>query len=172
MPLYDRQGQPLGRTLRRGDAPPEGAYWRVCDAWMVNAAGDLLIQRRADTRPTHPGQWACTGGAIRQGETGEAGCLREIREELGFDPDRHRLHSLFEFVGAHAIHEVWLLRQDVPLSALHLQAEEVADARYASMDEILAMARRGEFVPLDYLHQLARMLPVLLHAYGKDDATC
>lgn len=172
LPLYDRQGKPLGRELRRGDPPPEGALWRVCDVWIVNDAGQLLIQRRADTRPTNPGKWACTGGAIHTGEDGEAGCLRETREELGFEPDRRRMHSLFEFVGQHAIHEVWLLRQNVSLDALHLQQEEVADARYATMEEILRMARQGEFVALGYLSQLAQMLPVLLHAYGKDDTAC
>lgn len=170
--LYDRSGQPLHRVLRRGDAAPEGAFWRVCDIWLMNAAGKLLIQRRADSRPTHPGKWACTGGAIQHGESGEAGCLREAQEELGVRLDLRRGHMLFEYVSSHSIHAVWLFFQDIPLSKLRLQAEEVADARYASMDDICRMARQGSFVPFGYLRQLAQMLPLLRQAYGKEDAEC
>lgn len=170
--LYDRQGRPLHRTLRRGDPAPQGAFWRVCDIWLMNAAGDLLIQRRADDRPTNPGKWACTGGAIQHGESGEAGCLREAQEELGVRLDLRHGHMLFEYVSTHSIHEVWLFLQDIPLNKLCLQIEEVADARYASMEDIHRMARQGSFVPSGYLHQLAQMLPLLRQAYGKEDGLC
>ena len=170
--LYDRQGRPLHRVLRRGDPAPEGAFWRVCDIWVMNTEGKLLIQRRADTRPTHPGQWASTGGAIQHGESAEAGCLREAREELGVRLDPRHGHMLFEYVSTHSIHAVWLFLQDLPLSELRLQEEEVSDARYATMDEILRMAQAGQFVPFGYLHQLAQMLPLLHRAYGKEDEAC
>ena len=59
--------------------------------------------------------------------------------------------------------------QPVCPEQLTLQVEEVSDARLATPEEILRMAREGSFVPMGYLRQLMDMLPVLIHAYGKEE---
>lgn len=166
--LYDRQGNPAGTLVRKaGQLPvaPEGTYWRVCDVWIIRQNGDILIQRRALTKPNAPGLWCeSAGGSIQHGETREEGCIRETREELGVTvhPDQGTL--AFEFVGRTSIHDVWIFRMDVPLESLTLQEEEVMDAKYVSPAELRRMARDGEFISLGYLDQLLRMLPVLLSA--------
>lgn len=171
--LYDRHGRPTGVTIPRGSGTPqapEGMYWRVCDVWLVNRRGELLVQQRAMTKENWPGRWCeSAGGAVRAGESAEDGCVRETLEEIGVRPDMNRGGMIFEYLGGHALHQVWLFHQDVPLSDLRLQAEEVADARYVTPVELRAMAAREEFIPLGYLDQFLTMLPVLLHAVGKDD---
>ncbi|MDW8479325.1 MAG: CoA pyrophosphatase [Xanthomonadales bacterium] len=48
---------------------------------------ELLLIRRTDTLPTHPGQFALPGGSIEPGDAGpEAAALREAAEELGCAP--------------------------------------------------------------------------------------
>jgi len=164
--LYDRQGHPAGTLLRKaGQLPvaPEGTYWRVCDVWIVSSRGDILIQRRALTKPNAPGLWCeSAGGAIQHGETREQGCAREVMEELGVkvNPDEGVL--AFEYVGRTSIHDVWVFRRDIPREEMVLQPEEVIDARYVSPAELRAMVRSGEFIDLGYLPELLRMLPVLI----------
>ena len=167
--LYDREGNPLGRTAERGHGLPqvrEGEYWRVCEVWLVNDKGELLIQRRSMDKPNWPGAWCeSAGGAIRSGETPEEGMLRETLEEIGVKPDLSRGGLAFTYTGRTAHHDVWVFRTDVALEALTLQPEEVIDARWAAPEELLRMERDGTFVKHGYLAEFLRMLPVLISAY-------
>lgn len=167
--LYDREGNPLGKTVARGQGLPQvepGEYWRVCEVWIVNHRGELLIQRRALTKPNWPGAWCeSAGGAIRSGETLEEGMLRETMEEIGIKPDLRRGGLAFTYLGKTSHHDVWIFRMDVPLESLTLQPEEVIDARWAKPEELLQMERDGAFVKHGYLPELMRMLPVLISAY-------
>ena len=167
--LYDRDGHLLDQVLERGSGlptAPEGTYWRVCEAWIVNAKGDILIQRRALTKPNWPGAWCeSAGGAIRAGETPEEGCIRETMEEIGVKLDFEHGGLAFVYTGKTAHHDVWVFRMDVPLESLTLQPEEVIDAKYASPDEIRRLDREGQFVRHPYLRQLLDVMPILLSAY-------
>ena len=167
--LYDREGRPLGRTIERGEGLPQvgpGEYWRVCDVWLVNARGQVLIQRRSLSKPNWPGAWCeSAGGAIRSGETPEEGMLRETMEEIGVRPDPDRGGLAFSYLGRTSHHDVWVFRTDATLDDLTLQPEEVIDARWAAPEELLRMEAEGAFVPHGYLRELVRMLPVLLSAY-------
>ena len=167
--LYDREGHLLDQVLARDHGlptVPDGVYWRVCEVWIVNSKGELLIQRRALTKPNWPGAWCeSAGGAIRAGETPEEGCIRETMEEIGVTLDFEHGGHAFVYTGKTAHHDVWVFRMDVPLESLTLQPEEVIDAKYASPDEIRQLERNGEFVRHPYLDQMLNVLPVLLSAY-------
>ena len=51
---YDADRRKTGGTLIRGEKIPEGCYHLVVEACVMNAAGELLIQRRADDKPLFP----------------------------------------------------------------------------------------------------------------------
>jgi 8-oxo-dGTP diphosphatase len=82
-------GVPAGRPRDSGDAwvyGPDGAkYWgRFGAAGLLvwhPVAGVLLQHRIAWSH--HGGTWGLPGGALKEGETPEAGALREAEEEAG-----------------------------------------------------------------------------------------
>lgn len=173
--LYDRHGEPLGLTLERrnGEAPrpPEGAYTWCCDIWLVNSHGEILIQRRSLSKSNWPGAWyESAGGSIQADETNEEGCKRETLEEIGVELDMNRGNLAFVYTGKTAHHDVWIFQMDVPVASLVFQPEEVIDAKYVTPDKLRRMVLDGEFVPCGYLEQLLQTLPILLSAYGKEDA--
>ena len=47
----------------------------------------LLLTRRSTNLPSHQGQVAFPGGKVHDGETSEAGALREAQEEVGIRPE-------------------------------------------------------------------------------------
>ena len=167
--LYDREGKPLGKTVCRDQGLPQvgpGEYWRVCDVWLVNQRGEVLIQRRSLDKPNWPGAWCeSAGGAIRSGETPEEGMLRETMEEIGVRPDLACGGLAFTYLAKTSHHDVWVFRMDVPLEALTLQPDEVIDARWVRPEELLRMEKEGTFVKRGYLAEFVRMLPVLISAY-------
>lgn len=65
-------------------------------ALIRNAAGDLLLQRRADT-----GAWELPGGAIDPGERPAQALVREVYEETGLVVRPTRLVAV---LGGHLLH--------------------------------------------------------------------
>lgn len=71
-------------------APPAPAGGRLgaAIALLAERSGglDLLLTRRHEDLPRHPGQISLPGGRIDEGETVEDAALREAAEEVGLDP--------------------------------------------------------------------------------------
>ena len=55
---YDAMGRLTGEVLVRDEPIPEGLYHLVAHIWYRNKKGELLVQRRALSRPLAPGLWA------------------------------------------------------------------------------------------------------------------
>lgn len=168
--LVDKNGVPTGVKFLRGSQMPEGMYRQICDIWIVNKKGEVLMQRRSMQKKNCPGSWcSAAGGALQSGESVETGCIRETEEEIGITPDWSRGGKVFEFLSPPHYHHVFLFVMDVKQEDMRFQEEEVMDARYATPDEIRRMHREGTFMSTGYLEQLLQMLPVLISAYGGDN---
>ena len=63
-----------------------GKQMRTTAILVFNRGGHVLLQKR-DNIPTipEPGKWDLWGGQGEEGETPEAGAIREFREELGVE---------------------------------------------------------------------------------------
>ncbi len=81
-------------------SPTDGWTWCTLGHrhWGRAGAAGLLLHREAVDGPEvllqhrahwshHGGTWGTPGGALHVGEAPEDGALREVREELGLDPD-------------------------------------------------------------------------------------
>lgn len=135
--LYDECRRPLGRTMIRGQQVPGGCYHLVADALFLNSKGETLLQRRAWEKEILPGMWSVTGGSALAGETMEEGCDREVKEEMGFAPDWNHARILYSQRGKSYHRDVFLFCQDVSEQDLHLQREEVQDAKWILPEKIL-----------------------------------
>ena len=100
---------------------------------LVNARGEILMQRRADD-----GSWCCCGGAMELGETFEACAVREVQEETGLVC---RTLEPLTLVSGAAGHHVYPNDDEVYVSGavfvchdfegtLTPQAEEVTELRF------------------------------------------
>ena len=80
--------------LTRVPSPPVGIGRQAAvlilfgeDALGPGSGPDVLLLRRSDGLPSHPGQVAFPGGALDEGDDGPvAAALREAAEEVGLDP--------------------------------------------------------------------------------------
>ena len=142
--VYDIDRQKTGKLAQRvnGKSMPEGEYHLVVHICLFNAKGQLLIQQRQLDKIGYPGLWDVTAaGSALAGENSSSAAARELYEEMGI-PD--------------GFDDVYLIeKNDVALSDLHLQQEEVRDAKWATLEEIEEMLDSGEFVP--YYRHLVRV---------------
>ena len=75
---------------------------------------------------------------------------------MGIRHDFHGERPFYTINFPDGFDDVYLIeKNDVALSDLHLQQEEVRDAKWATLEEIEEMLDRGEFVP--YYRHLVRV---------------
>ena len=143
--LYDRDGNPLGRTIERGKRLRSGEHHLVVHVWIVNSMNRILIQRRSPRLKLMPNVWAATGGSAIAGEDAVTAIQRELEEELGVTlaPDA------FEYLGRlnrrNSLCDLWFVRKDVAVPDLKLQKEEVAEARWVTLDQLKQMIEDKRF---------------------------
>lgn len=146
--LYDENRVPLGRTAERQGEKGPGEYRTVVHVCLFDSRGRLLIQRRTGEKHIWPDRWdVSVGGGVDAGETSRQGAEREFREELGYPLDLSGLRPSVTVNFDGGFDDFFILTKDLDLERLTLQREEVADVRYAPLEEILAMVDAGAFIP-------------------------
>ena len=146
--LYNADREHTGRTAFRGEQLPEDTYRLVVHVCFFNRLGEMLIQRRADDIVRWPGFWdVSVGGGASAGDSSSAAAERETAEELGLHMDFSSRRPVITVNFHDGFDDFYTVETDISLSDLHLQEDEVADAKWASKEEIEAMIDAGTFIP-------------------------
>ncbi len=119
--LYTVDRELTGKTARRDEPLDPGTYRMVIHVCIFNRKGEMLIQKRADDIVRWPSYWDISIGSDRRPAL-------TVNFNDGFD-------------------DFYTVETDLSLDDLHLQAEEVVDARWASREDIEAMIDDGSFIP-------------------------
>jgi mutator protein MutT len=105
------------------------AYERMRHAWPTIAAAALLVDRggrfllqHRDGKPgiANPGMWGSFGGEVEPYETPQDGFLRELREEISWQPHRFELYRAYPYDAAQTLIYVFMAPIDVPVDQLVL----------------------------------------------------
>lgn len=148
--IYDAQGRLTGRVIERNGKVEPGDRLLIVHVCLFNSKGELLIQKRQDSKDRYPGCWdVSAGGFARSGEDSTGCALRELSEELGLRVEKEQLRFLLREPFSYVLDDFYLLRGDYDAASLTLQAEEVSEAAWAGWEEIHAMLSDGRFVDYD-----------------------
>ena len=146
--LYTVDRELTGKTAKRGDPLAEDTYRLVVHVCIFNSKGEMLIQKRADDIVRWPSYWDISvGGGASAGDNSRMAAERETAEELGLSIDFSDRRPVITVNFSDGFDDFYTIEMDVSLDDLHLQKEEVADARWASREEIEAMIDDGSFIP-------------------------
>jgi isopentenyldiphosphate isomerase len=171
--IYDQYRHLTDRIHERGQEMKAGNYHLVVHVWIVNDDGQYLIQRRQPWKIGFPNMWDCSAaGSAIMGDDSEQAAVREVKEEIGIHLDIEKGERIFTVKFSHGFDDIWLVRQNAGIEELKLQEEEVAEARWASEDEIKEMVKNGEFIPFNYFDQLFEIVnsPISLEKASIEDA--
>jgi len=163
--LLDAEGRPTGARIIRGERLQAGQYHLVVHIWVMDSRGRLLIQKRAADLRFMPGMWAATGGSAVAGEDSLTAARRELAEELGILTYPGELSFMGRLRRRNSHCDMWLLRSDLPVEALHLQQEEVARAMWVTWEKLTVMVRQRRFH--NYGHPYFQWLHG--HLYGEKE---
>lgn len=144
--LYDNKKRKLNITMNRIDNVKKGQYKLSVHVWIMNSKGEILIQKRSDNKPTNPGKWGFTGGAVDTGETSLEAGIREVREELSIELKEEQIEFLLSFKRDYGFVDIYLARHDANIKDLVLQESEVAEAKWVSISEFGRMIRKDNVI--------------------------
>jgi isopentenyldiphosphate isomerase len=134
--IVDEEGQVTGTASRVALHSDNTLLHRVVHVLVVNARGDILLQKRSEAKDVAPGKWdTSVGGHVLPAEQIWEAVLREAREELGLTLRTarflhrylHRDEREAELVYSH------LVRYDGPFT---VDSREIEAVRFWSRDEI------------------------------------
>lgn len=155
----DEQDQLLG-CLPRAELRARGLIGRCTFILLFNSAGELCVHRRALSKALYPGYWdVAAGGMVDAGEDYAQAAARELEEELGIAGVELRAHGriFHDTPGNRVWGAVYSAVSDAPL---YLQAEEVLEAVFQPVDQVLASIPQQSFCP-DSLQALRLYLDAL-----------
>jgi len=160
--VYNSGRKRTGRTLSRGGALGGDEYHLAVHICIFDSSGHMLIQQRQPFKADWPGMWDLTvGGCALSGENSTEAAERELFEELGvkvdFSSERSHLTVNFE----RGFDDYYIIVDDIDISALILQPEEVKAVRWAEEQDVLALIEDGKFIPyrngiIEFLFDLRR----------------
>ena len=152
----DRHDQLLG-ALPRAELRERGLIGRGTYILLFNSAGQLCVHRRTLSKAIYPGYWdVAAGGMVQADESYALSAARELEEELGVSGVELTAHEQFFFdqpdnrLWCAVFSAVW----DGPLK---LQPEEVLEARFIGIDQVLRETVEKPYCP-DSLAALKRYL--------------
>jgi isopentenyldiphosphate isomerase len=153
--IYDQYRHLTDRVHERGQEMKPGDHHLVVHVWIVNDDGQYLIQRRQPWKIGFPNMWDCSAaGSALVGDDSQQAAIRETKEEIGINLDMEKGERLFTVKFSEGFDDIWFVRQNIAIEELQLQEEEVAEAKWASEEEIKEMVEKGEFIPFTYFDLL------------------
>lgn len=144
--LYDENRQALHKTHVRGQKLKDGQYHIVTDIWTVRQDGKLLITKR------HPDKiwgnmWECTGGSALAGESSLESAVRELAEEVGIKVEAKEVELINSLRVKDRFVDTYAVVRNLQVSDLHLQADEVIEAKFVDFDELDRIWQGQKLVP-------------------------
>ena len=150
--ICDENGMPTGAVTARSTAHRDGILHRTAHLWVVREISgkyQVLMQKRSMEKESFPGLYdTSSAGHIPAGEEPLPSALRELSEELGIEAAPEQLdyagsfrieyEKVFHGKPFHDNEAVWVYvyREPVDISRLHLQESEVESVRWFDLEEV------------------------------------
>jgi isopentenyl-diphosphate delta-isomerase len=78
----DKDNKEMGSVIKREAHSNPKVYHRAAHIMLFNEDGEVVLQKRAHTKATHPGRWDMPGGHQSLGQTINETAHAELIEEM------------------------------------------------------------------------------------------
>lgn len=153
--LYDKERKPLNLTHVRGEKMLKDTFHLVVHVCLFNDKNQLLIQKRQPFKKGWSGMWDISvGGSAITGDDSRMAAERETEEELGLNIDLSNEMPRFTINFENGFDDYWMTSFNGDLDSLTLQASEVEDAKWVTLDELMVLVAQGVFVPYFFIDKI------------------
>ena len=170
--LVTPEGLPTGVSKPRDEVHRDGDWHVSAHVWIVTPDDRVLLQRRAETKENHPGLWDISvAGHLSAGERALDAAVRECREEIGLVLEPDELEPIGSIRSDQSlndgryldreIHKLFLVRRELSIESLALDAAEVDDVLLVSLDELEERVNRKDPTLVDHGDEYRLVLEVI-----------
>lgn len=156
--VYNKDRKCIGKKVERGKINSQSdEYQLVVHICIFNSRGELLIQHRNKYKNNWADLWDITaGGGAIAGESSQEAIERELYEELGVKIQLIDMRPKLTINFKYGFDDVYIIEKDVFINKLKLQSSEVSEVKWASLEEICSMIKKGNFMPyhIEYIRLL------------------
>jgi len=147
--VYDAERHRTGRIIERAASWGNEAFHLIVHIGIFNASGQMLIQHRARDKHAWADLWDISaGGSAMAGEDSYQAAERETREELGLEISLAGIRPHFSINYTRGFDDFFAITvPDLDIETLTLPDGEVAEIKWASLNEIHQMMDMKTFVP-------------------------
>lgn len=165
--IVDELGNPTGEIVERTIAHEKGIRHRTSHVWLLRKKDDkieILIQKRSPDKDSYPNCYdISSAGHILAGTTYEDSAVRELKEELGIDIQKEKLHQIgvtysdtqnifhgknFHNVQVSRVYALWYDGEFV------LQEEELSSVKWIDLDLCIESVKSNAFLHCIKLSEL------------------
>ena len=137
--IYNPKLEKTGKSCIRGQYKlKENEYHLVVHIWLLTKEGKILLTQRTETKEKDPLKWECTGGSVLKGEIPIEGAIRELKEEIGIELWKEKLH-LFRQERREHFHDFFFayyaVVEEEILHQIHFQDGEVIAKKWVTKEE-------------------------------------
>lgn len=140
--LYDKDRKLTGEKIYKGQNIPQGRYYITVVIFIQNSKNEFLLQKRSKKKD---GKWATTGGHPVSGQTSEEGIITEVKEELDIDIVSENIKLFKTIKTKDDFVDIYYLKEDVDITKIKIQKEEVSDIKWATIEEIKKLIKSEAF---------------------------
>lgn len=152
--ILDDKGVYTNKTASRDECHNKGLWHRAVVLHIINSKGLILLQKRSSNKKMWPNMWDITaGGHVLAGELGFQALIRESNEEIGLDINKKDLLFIGSALSTNIqgdiinnhMNEYYVFdsQNDIDITKLKLQPEEVQDIRWFDRAEVEKMIGDG-----------------------------
>lgn len=158
--VLDEEGNKTGQIKDRNLVHKDGDWHRSVHVWILNSRGQLLVQKRAPQKDSHPNMWDIScAGHVSAGESSIEAVVKEIKEELDVTANKEDFTFLFTLVNPkkkttgvfinNEFRDVYIINKDLDLSKIKLQPEEVSEVKWISLEDLekVIQTKDPNFIP-------------------------
>lgn len=155
--ILDEDGKETGEVITKKEAHKTGKWHRAIHIWIISEdKKKILLQKRCADKNLFPNMWDISvGGHVSSGEDTLVAAKRELSEELGLDPDSYEFEYIDvikeKFVDRDIVSNefvtIYKIINNVNISSIKLQKEEVSEARWFTKSELNALRDELKVIP-------------------------
>ena len=155
--ILDDNGKETGEVITKKEAHKTGKWHRAVHIWIIDEdKKNILLQKRCADKNLFPNMWDISvGGHVSSGEDTLVAAKRELSEELGLDPDSYNFEYVDvikeKFVDGDIVSNefvtIYKIINNVNISSIKLQKEEVSEARWFTKSELDALRDELKVIP-------------------------
>lgn len=147
-PIVDEKGNVIGKATRKECHSGSRLLHPVVHLHVLNANGDIYLQKRSIHKFIQPGKWdTAVGGHMDYGETVEQALERETREELGFTDyePKHLFSYVYDSeVEREMVHTFFTITDR---NSFDFDPAEVDEGRFWTVEEVRQAIGTGVLTP-------------------------